>query len=69
MTGYCMRNILFSMYAHRKGDTLIPGVPAVIQSLRELGKTIFFVTNSSAKSRRGFLQKFTTLGLDVKAEG
>ena len=51
-----------------KGDALIAGVPAVLDQLRALGKTIFFVTNNSTKSRKGYLKKFIGLGLQVKAE-
>lgn len=55
---------------NRKGDSLIEGVPQTLANLRALGKSIFFVTNNSAKSRKGFLTKFHSLGLvDVKAEG
>ena len=32
------------------------------------GKKLVFVTNNSAKSRKGYLGKFTSLGLDVSAE-
>lgn len=52
-----------------KGDSLIAGVPAVLDKLREMGKMIFFVTNNSTKSRKGYLKKFTSLGLSVKPEG
>jgi len=51
-----------------KGDSLIDGVPAVLEMLRAAGKKIFFVTNNSTKSRKGYLGKFTGLGLDVNAE-
>jgi len=51
-----------------KGDSLIPGVPAVLEKLRKLGKKIFFVTNNSTKSRKGYLKKFTGLGLEVLPE-
>merc|ERR1719487_2408893 len=36
--------------------------------LRAAGKKIFFVTNNSTKSRKGYLGKFTSLGLNVDAE-
>jgi len=52
-----------------KGDSLIDKVPSVLDKLRQLGKTIFFVTNNSTKSRKGYLKKFTGLGLSVKPEG
>lgn len=32
------------------------------------GKKLIFVTNNSTKSRKGYLGKFTSLGLSVKAE-
>ena len=52
-----------------KGDSLIDGVPATLQMLREAGKKIFFVTNNSTKSRKGYLGKFKGLGLEgVEAE-
>jgi len=51
-----------------KGDTLIDGVPAVLDKLRAAGKKCFFVTNNSTKSRKGYKKKFDSLGLDVEAE-
>lgn len=51
-----------------KGDSLIPGIPDVLAKLRAQNKMIFFVTNNSTKSRKGYLKKFQSLGLDVKAE-
>ena len=51
-----------------RGDSVIDGVPAVLDKLRALGKKIFFVTNNSTKSRKGYLKKFTGLGLDVQPE-
>ena len=52
-----------------KGDSLIDGVPSVLEKLRQLKKRIFFVTNNSTKSRKGYLKKFTGLGLNVEPEG
>lgn len=48
-----------------KGDSLIAGVSNVLEKLRKLGKMVFFVTNNSTKSRKGYLKKFQSLGLDV----
>eukprot|EP01031_Cornospumella_fuschlensis_P039903 gene39903-48590_t len=48
-----------------KGDSLIPGVEKTLTKLRALGKKIFFVTNNSTKSRKGYLKKFEELGLLV----
>ena len=45
-----------------KGDSLIPGVPEVLEKLRAAGKKIFFVTNNSTKSRKGYKAKFDSLG-------
>eukprot|EP00607_Mallomonas_marina_P007872 CAMPEP_0182423890 /NCGR_PEP_ID=MMETSP1167-20130531/9972_1 /TAXON_ID=2988 /ORGANISM="Mallomonas Sp, Strain CCMP3275" /LENGTH=317 /DNA_ID=CAMNT_0024603221 /DNA_START=177 /DNA_END=1130 /DNA_ORIENTATION=- len=49
-----------------KGDSIIPGVPDVLEKLRAMKKTIFFVTNNSTKSRKGYKKKFTGLGLNVQ---
>jgi ribonucleotide monophosphatase NagD (HAD superfamily) len=38
------------------------------QQLRAAGKRIFFVTNNSTKSRKGYKKKFDELGLDVQPE-
>eukprot|EP00401_Gymnodinium_catenatum_P052038 CAMPEP_0117597014 /NCGR_PEP_ID=MMETSP0784-20121206/74627_1 /TAXON_ID=39447 /ORGANISM="" /LENGTH=378 /DNA_ID=CAMNT_0005399349 /DNA_START=30 /DNA_END=1166 /DNA_ORIENTATION=+ len=51
-----------------RGDSLIEGIPNVLDKLRAAGKTLFFVTNNSTKSRAGYKSKFTSLGLDVKPE-
>eukprot|EP00904_Undaria_pinnatifida_P004698 jgi/Undpi1/14229/HiC_scaffold_9.g03878.m1 len=51
-----------------KGDSLIEGIPSVLDRLREAGKRIFFVTNNSTKSRKGYKAKFDSLGLDVEPE-
>lgn len=51
-----------------KGDSLIDSVPAVLEMLRKMGKRIFFVTNNSTKSRKGYKSKFDSLGLDVEPE-
>ncbi|EKX41131.1 hypothetical protein GUITHDRAFT_158244 [Guillardia theta CCMP2712] len=51
-----------------KGDSLIPGVPEVLEKLRAAGKKIFFVTNNSTKSRKGYKAKFDSLGLNVNPE-
>lgn len=51
-----------------KGDSVIAGVPDVLEKLRKLGKKLFFVTNNSTKSRKGYLKKFQSLGLNVEPE-
>lgn len=51
-----------------RGDSLIDGIPETLEKLRKAGKRMFFVTNNSTKSRKGYKAKFTSLGLDVKDE-
>uniref|UniRef100_A0A7S1LRU7 Phosphoglycolate phosphatase n=1 Tax=Alexandrium catenella TaxID=2925 RepID=A0A7S1LRU7_ALECA len=51
-----------------RGDSLIDGIPAVLDKLRAAGKRCFFVTNNSTKSRKGYKAKFDSLGLDVPPE-
>ena len=51
-----------------KGDSVIPGVPETLDLLRSQGKRLFFVTNNSTKSRKGYLGKFTSLGLNIAPE-
>ena len=38
------------------------------EPVKTQGKKLVFVTNNSTKSRKGYLGKFTSLGLDVSAE-
>jgi len=51
-----------------RGDSVIDGVPEVLETLRAQGKRMFFVTNNSTKSREQYLGKFLKLGLNVEAE-
>uniref|UniRef100_A0A7S0VVN4 Phosphoglycolate phosphatase n=1 Tax=Hemiselmis tepida TaxID=464990 RepID=A0A7S0VVN4_9CRYP len=51
-----------------KGDSLIDGVEPILDKLRAAGKKIFFVTNNSTKSRKGYKAKFDSLGLNVAPE-
>ncbi|GBF92576.1 phosphoglycolate phosphatase [Raphidocelis subcapitata] len=51
-----------------RGDSVIEGVPETLDMLRALGKKLVFVTNNSTKSRKGYLGKFTSLGLNINAE-
>lgn len=46
-----------------QGDSLIDGIPETLAKLRAAGKTLFFVTNNSTKSRAGYKKKFDSLGL------
>mmetsp|Transcript_20508 Transcript_20508/g.29357 ORF Transcript_20508/g.29357 Transcript_20508/m.29357 type:complete len:362 (+) Transcript_20508:95-1180(+) len=51
-----------------RGDSVIDGIPETLDKLRSLGKKMYFVTNNSTKSRKGYKAKFDSLGLDVPAE-
>lgn len=47
---------------------MIEGASATLDALRSKGKRLFFVTNNSTKSRRGYQSKFSSLGLHVEPE-
>jgi len=47
------------------GDSAIEGAAETMRSLRTLGKKVFFYTNSSARSRTDYVEKFTNLGIRV----
>jgi len=51
-----------------RGEVLIDGVGEVLNRLRAAGKKVFFVTNNSTKSRKGYKAKFDSLGLNVQPE-
>lgn len=46
----------------------IHGSPDVINRLQEVGKSVYFVTNNSTKTRAGFVEKAHNLGYKVKSE-
>ena len=48
-----------------KGGSPIPGAAAAIQALRDAGKRVNFVTNSSTRSRRGYSAKLGSMGIDA----
>jgi len=50
------------------GDTVIGGASDVVAQLRTAGKRIFFVTNNSTKSRKGYKGKFDSLGVSAEPE-
>lgn len=52
-----------------KGDTMISNADKMLKYLRSQGKRIFFFTNSSMKSRTGYMAKFHRLGIDVLPDG
>lgn len=57
-----------SLQLTHQGDSVIDGIPEVLEKLRAAGKKMFFVTNNSTKSRKGYKKKFDSLGLKVPAE-
>jgi phosphoglycolate phosphatase len=46
-----------------RGDTAVDGAADTIQYLRDNGKRVFFITNSSLKSRSGYKEKFDRLSI------
>ena len=42
----------------------IPGVPETIKKLREMGKKVFFVTNTSSRDRAQLKEKLQKLGFE-----
>lgn len=50
------------------GSSLLPGVAAVIETLRERGARCLFVTNNSGKSRESMSAKLGKMGLCVSVE-
>lgn len=51
-----------------RGDELIPGADEAIAHLRRAGKRVIFISNNSTKSRKGYLEKFSRLGISVSPE-
>ena len=49
-----------------KGKDLIPGADTGLKLLKENGKKILFLTNSSAKGRESVVRKLLTLGIDCE---
>lgn len=51
------------------GDHLLPFVKETLQMLKNLNKTIIFVTNNSTKCRQDYLKKFEKMGIEgIKKE-
>ena len=48
------------------GNDLIPGADTGLKLLKENGKKILFLTNSSAKGRESIVRKLLTLGIDCE---
>lgn len=57
----CQRRSTFSAAWYVRATAL----SALVTSAQ--GKKLFFVTNNSTKSRKGYLNKFTSLGLSITA--
>lgn len=47
----------------------IHGSPEVVNRFQELGKSVYFVTNNSTKTRSGFLEKAHTMGFKITEDG
>lgn len=50
------------------GEQPIEGVPAAIESLRERGAEVFFLTNNSSAGREFYLERLEEMGIDVAPE-
>ncbi|KAF0980804.1 hypothetical protein FDP41_013287 [Naegleria fowleri] len=48
-----------------KGSEVLPHVKETLEGLRKLNKRLFFITNNSSNSRKGYLKKFQSLDLHV----
>lgn len=48
-----------------RGNELVPKAAQTLQWLRDQGKQIYFVTNNSTKSRKGYLERFLSLNLQA----
>eukprot|EP01125_Pyxidicula_operculata_P001226 TRINITY_DN11156_c0_g1_i1.p1 TRINITY_DN11156_c0_g1~~TRINITY_DN11156_c0_g1_i1.p1 ORF type:complete len:304 (-),score=50.40 TRINITY_DN11156_c0_g1_i1:24-935(-) len=51
-----------------RGNTLIEGIPDVIEFLRRKNKRLIFVTNNSTKTRAQFTEKMAQLGIRATEE-
>lgn len=50
------------------GDEIIPGAKEKLEELRKKGKKIGFYTNNSSKNPEKYIEKFESLGIQVKIE-
>ncbi|KAJ2616113.1 hypothetical protein H4S08_000925 [Coemansia sp. RSA 1365] len=50
------------------GSTVVNNVPKVLDMLRSRGKRLVFVTNNSATSRKDYVKKFASLGIQASVE-
>lgn len=48
-----------------EGNHVLKNASNTLSHLRSLGKQVYFITNNSTKSRRGYLSKFQSLGIEV----
>lgn len=48
------------------GNNIIPGSPDVMNTLKKMGKNIFYITNNSTKTREEFVDKFQQLGFNAE---
>ncbi len=51
-----------------RGPEVIPGVPEVIQKLKERGIKVAFNTNNSTASRQMYVERFAKMGVSVATE-
>ncbi|ESN92361.1 hypothetical protein HELRODRAFT_115984 [Helobdella robusta] len=48
-----------------RGNCMVPGVDAVLNKLKSMGKRLFYVTNNSSKTRIQFSKKLASFGFPV----
>ncbi len=51
-----------------RGGTLFPWTAPFLETVRELGIGVSFVTNNSSRSREGYVAHFEGLGIQVRPE-
>ncbi|MFH1789052.1 MAG: HAD-IIA family hydrolase [Candidatus Altiarchaeota archaeon] len=51
-----------------KGATLIPGADETVKKIRELGKTVLFLTNNASKSRSQYSKKLASMRIKADVD-
>lgn len=49
-------------------DAVIPGSPETINTLKEMGKNIYYITNNSTKTREQYFEKLIKMGFNASIE-
>lgn len=51
-----------------RGNQPLPGAVETVRRLQELGRTLYFLTNNSSRTRQQYAQKLQTLGIPAEPE-